>query len=96
MKARIFALMLALAMLLCVFTACGNSTDVLTSEQAQQIALEEAGLSADEATNIHTHIVTEDGIPCFNVHISAGDEEFSYLISAADGTIIASGDQVQH
>lgn len=88
MKTRIFAILLVAAMLLCVLTACGGGADVITSEQAQKIAIKEAGLKSADVTDVHTHIVTEDGTPCYNVHITADGKEFSFVIRAADGEIL--------
>lgn len=96
MKKRLFVSLILVAVLLSLFTGCGSKSDVLTKEQAQKIALEEAGLTEKQATDIHTHIVTENGIPCYSVHITAGGKEFSFVISAADGTVLASGNQTGH
>lgn len=96
MKKRIISLLVLVALLLGVFTACGSKSDVLTTEDAQAVALEQAGLTKDQATDIHTHIVTEDGIPCYNVHISSEKGDYNYLISAADGTVISGGEGSGH
>lgn len=96
MKKRIITILVLAALLLGIFTACDNGTDVLTSEQAQAIALEQAGLTKDQATDIHTHIVTENGIPCYNVHISSTEGDYTYLIAAADGTVISGGEGSGH
>ena len=88
MKTRLVAILLLAALVLSVFTGCGGKSGVLTGEDAQKIALEEAGLTADQVTDVHTHIVTENGVPCYSVHITAGEEEFSILINAGTGEII--------
>ena len=95
MKKRVLSLLVLVTLLLGVFTACGNN-DVLTPEQAQKIAVEDAGFTVKQATDIHTHIVTEEGVPCFSVHFSAGGKDFSYVISAADGTILSGGEGSGH
>lgn len=87
MKNRIIAMILLLVLTLGILTACGNS-GVVTQEQAQKIALKETGLTASEATDVHTHVTTVDGIPCYSVHITTADGEFSIVISAADGTVM--------
>lgn len=79
-----------------LFAGCDSKSDVLTKEQAQKIALEEAGLTEKQATDIHTHIVTEKGIPCYSVHINAGNKEFSFVINAADGSILSSDNETGH
>lgn len=96
MKRRILVCLILSALVLSLFTACGSNNDVLTAEQAQKIAAEDAGFDVKQAEDIHTHIVTENGIPCFSVHFSAGGKDFSYIISAADGTIISGGEGSGH
>lgn len=95
MRFKILSLILVIVMLLGVLAGCGKD-DVVTTEQAQKIATEAAGLSADDVTDIHTHIVTEDGIPCYSVHISSAKGEFSYIIAAADGEILSGGEGSGH
>ena len=89
MKNRICAILLLVALILSAFTGCGGRSDVVTAEQAQKIALADAGLSADAVSDIHTHVTDQNGIPCFSVHITMGDTEYSYIISAADGQILS-------
>lgn len=96
MKKHIVSILLLVVLVLGVFTACGSKNDVLTPEQAQKIAVEDAGFTVKQATDVHTHIVTEDGVPCFSVHFSAGGKDFSYVISAADGTVISGGEGSGH
>lgn len=96
MKKRIVSILLLVVLVLGVFTACGSKPKVLTSEDAQAVALEQAGLTEDDLTDIHTHIVTENGIPCYNVHISSEKGDYTYLIAAADGTVISGGEGSGH
>ena len=87
MKKRILALCLALTMLLGVLAGCGKS-GAITEEQAMKIAKEKSGYSDDQITDIHTHLTTENGIPCYSIHLTTADGEFSYLIHAGTGEII--------
>lgn len=87
MKIRIIALVLILVMTLGMLAACGKKGPV-TQEEAQKIALEEAGLTESQVTDVHTHVTTVDGIPCYSVHITTADGEQSVVISASDGTVI--------
>lgn len=87
MKTRIISVLLLATLMLSLLTACGGS-ETVTSEKAQQIALEASGYTADQVSDIHTHIVTEDGIPCYSVHLTTEDGEFSYVIHAGTGEII--------
>ena len=98
MKKRIVKSMLAMTLAMSMILAgCGSKkSDVLTAEQAQAIALEQAGLTKDQAGDVHTHIVTENDIPCFSVHISSSAGDYSYVISATDGTVISGGEGSGH
>lgn len=87
MKIRMIALVLILVLTLGMLAACGKKGPV-TQEEAQKIALKEAGLTASEVTDVHTHVTTVDGIPCYSIHITTADGEQSVVISAADGTVI--------
>ena len=88
MKKRILALVLAFVMVLGVLAGCGKSGAV-TEEQAMKIAKEASGYSDDQITDIHTHLTTENGIPCYSIHLTTvNDGEFSYLIHAGTGEII--------
>ena len=97
MKKRILITLLVATTLLSLLAGCGSKkSDVLTAEQAQAIALEQAGLTKDQAGDVHTHIVTENDIPCFSVHISSSAGDYSYVISATDGTVISGGEGSGH
>lgn len=96
MKKRLITVFVLTALLLGVFTACSKEPKVLTSEDAQAVALEQAGLTKDQVTDIHAHVVTENGIPCYNVHISSENGDYVYLIAAADGTVISGGEGSGH
>ena len=96
MKKQVILCLVLAALLLPILAGCGSGPDAITGEQAQKIAVEDAGFDVKQATNVHTHFVTEDGIPCFSVHFSAGGKDFSYVISAADGTVLSGGEGSGH
>ena len=87
MKIRMIALVLILVLTLGMMAACGKKGPV-TQEEAQKIALKEAGLTASQVTDVHTHVTTVDGIPCYSVHITTEEGEFSIVIGASDGSVI--------
>lgn len=91
MKKRLIALVLLVVLALGVFTACGNKSGAITAEQAMAAAFQDAGVSADDASNVHVHVMDKDGIPCYSIHFSAGGKEHSVLISAADGSVVGYG-----
>lgn len=87
MKKQIIALFMLAVLLLGGLTACGKKS-ALTGEEAQKIALTHAGLSKSDVKDVHTHIVTEQGIPCYSIHITTDAGDFSVIINAATGEVI--------
>ena len=61
----------------------------LTKEQAQQIALDHVGLSADQVTRLRTEYEIDDRIPQFDVEFHQGNWEYEFEIHAEDGTILS-------
>lgn len=88
MKKKIIALMLVTVLLCALAAGCGGDDKIVTEEEAKQIALEEAGISESDATDIHTHMVTEMGLPCYSIHITTESGEVSVIIDIATGEII--------
>ena len=60
----------------------------LTKEQAQAIALDHAGLKADQVTGLHVEYEVDDGIPEYSVDFRKGDQEYDYTIHAQTGKIL--------
>lgn len=87
MKRKIFAVLAVSVLLLGILCACGKS-GALTAEQAQKVALEDAGLKQKDVSDVHAHVVSEDNVPCYSIHISTEDGEYSYLIHAGTGEIL--------
>lgn len=77
MKKRIISLLLVAVLALTLFAACGKKT--ITTEKAQQIALETVGLKT--AHHIHVDVQEYENKPCFVVHISEGEQEFYVYVS---------------
>ena len=65
------------------------SENYIGSEKAQQIALENAGLSADSVTFIRTHLDYDDGRAEYEVEFYQGNVEYDYDIDAVSGTILS-------
>ena len=96
MKTRVIAILLLAALALSLFAACGgNKSGLLTAEEAQKIALKDAGIPARKA-EVHVHVTTLDNVACYNVHITTSDAEYEYFISAKDGTILQKSDEITH
>ena len=61
----------------------------LTSEQAQAIALEHAGLSADQVTYLRADYEVDDGVAQYEVQFHEGRWEYDYEIHAETGEILS-------
>lgn len=89
MKKRMIALFLLLVLALSL-VACNKNT-VLTDAEAQQAALEAAGVTAAQASNLHTHFNIVENVPQFEVHFSANGKEYSYIIHGQTGEVLSNG-----
>ena len=65
-------------------TGSGN----ITIEEAQNIALSHAGVSAADARFTKTKLDYDDGISKYEIEFVVGTYEYDYEINAANGTII--------
>ncbi len=81
------AILTITALLLCLLTGCGSR--VISASEAQNIALKDLGVSANEVQDAHTHVLTEGGKPSYSIHITVGDAEYEYVVSA-NGEILSS------
>jgi len=69
--------------------AAAESTQLLTKEQAQQIALDHLGFTADQVTRLRVEYEIDDGIPQFDVEFHQGDWEYEFEIHGENGKIIS-------
>lgn len=68
----------------------GGST-AITEDQAREIALADAGLTAEEVTFLKTKLDRDDGRLVYDVEFYTADyTEYDYEIDAADGTVLSS------
>ena len=65
----------------------GDTT--ITQAQAENIALEYAGFTADRVTRLRTEYEIDDGIPQYDVSFYEGDWEYEFEISAKDGKVLS-------
>ena len=98
-KTKKIMLMTALMCMMLIFTGCGSSTDNgastvsdnISMDQAIEIALSSAGISRDNAANLHVeydeHEDDASG-PVYNVIFHADGSEYDYTIQALNGTIV--------
>lgn len=67
-------------------TATGNR---ITREQAENLALEHAGLTADQVTGLRAEFDTDHGYPEYDVEFRYQTREFDYEIDAETGEILS-------
>ncbi len=66
------------------------TTAAVTPEQAQQIALDHAGFTADQVMGLRTELDRDDGIVHYDVEFHQGQYEYDYEIHAQTGQILKS------
>lgn len=64
-------------------------THNITLEEAQKIALDHAGLTADQVSRLHTEYEIEHGIPQYDVEFHQGTWEYDYEIHADTGEVLS-------
>ena len=69
--------------------AASGPSGKLTREQAEKIALDYLGLTADQVTHMHSEYEMDDGIPQFDVAFHQGDWEYEFEIHAENGRILS-------
>ena len=69
--------------------APAKSQELLTKEQAQQIALDYLGITQEQTTRMHTSFERDDGIPQYDVEFYHGDWEYEFEIHAENGQILS-------
>lgn len=69
--------------------ATPSNEGLLTKEQAQAIALEHAGFTADQVERLRTEYEIDDGIPRYEVRFRQGRWEYDYEINAETGAILS-------
>lgn len=67
----------------------GETTAKITKEEAEQIALKHANLTAEEVSYLRSEYEMDDGIPQYDVHFRHGAVEYEYEIHAETGNILS-------
>ena len=66
-----------------------DPSQLITPEQAQTIALEHAGVTADEVTGLHAVMDIDNGRQEYDVEFRVGHLEYEYEIDAVTGQILS-------
>ena len=88
MKLRWIALLLVVAMVFTLCAAC-KSDKLHTDEEAQKAAVEAAGFTLEQVSDLHTHFNIEDGTPQFQIHFNHNGQEYEYLIHGRTGEVLS-------
>ena len=88
-KKILAAAALASAVVLGVFTGCGNDSDI-GREAALEAAMNDAGVSESDATRLKVSEDRDDGRKVYEIRFDVAEKEYDYEIQASDGTILSS------
>ena len=69
--------------------AADASADAISQEDAEKIALEHAGLLADDVRQLRTEHEIDDGVPLYEVLFYHENLEYDYEIHAETGEILS-------
>lgn len=95
---KLFALALALCLMLCLLAGCGEKDAVLTADEAIMVALKDLGVTAEDVQDAHVHIVEEEQV-AYSIHLVLADANYEYVIAANGGKILSVenlGDEALH
>ena len=88
---RMIAVIIAVLMSATIFVGCRQNNDVdptVTKEQAQSIALADAGLTADQVTRLYIHFDRDNGSVYYDMSFYYDNTEYEYDIDAVTGNIL--------
>ena len=88
MTKRMVSLLVIVVMLASLLVACGNDGP-LTTDDAKKVVLSDMGVKEKDVDSIDVHITTVDGVACYAVYVSIGDEHMEYLVNGRTGEILA-------
>lgn len=66
-----------------------TEAQLLTKEEAEAIALKDAGFTAQQVTALRTEYDLDDGVKEYEVEFRSGDWEYDYTIHAETGAILS-------
>ena len=73
-----------------------GSTTTITEDEAKNIALNHAGVSASDASFVRAHLDWDDGRQVYEVEFYSGNNEYDYEIDASTGDIISYDYDAEH
>lgn len=77
-------------------SATQGSSETISEDEAKQIALDDAKVSASKVNNIRIQLKRDDGRLQYEVDFYVDDSEYEYEISALDGTILSMDTEIKN
>lgn len=75
---RIICVAIVMCLLCTAFAACSTK---LTAEQAYEVVLNDLGEKASMAGQPHIHEGMFGDIPCYNIYVTVGNENWYYAVT---------------
>ena len=72
------------------------AAETITDAQAKEIALADAGLTADQVTFDRIEMGTEQGASVYEIEFKTGSMEYDYDVAIADGEIVEESWEIRH
>lgn len=69
--------------------ASSDTSEIISAEKAQSIALAHAGLQANQVTGLRAKYEIDDGVPLYEVEFRSGRWEYDYEIHAKTGAVLS-------
>lgn len=85
MKKTFLVVIFVMILCLSLLAACGDQA--LTADEAINIALKDAGRERSEVS-VHTHVGTQGGKPCYEIHVEVDGEGYTCCIDSETGEIL--------
>ncbi len=85
---KIIATLCILAMILVLSACAGGNNPKITADEALNIALEQAGVTRQQITNLKSYLDREDGRLVYEIDFDANGVEYSYDINAKTGAVV--------
>ena len=88
---KMLSILLLAVLVLSLFAGCVADDETIAQEKAVEIAMEAVKADPKTAT-AHVHISSYEDMPCFSIHVYAGEDSYEVLIDAATGEVLNVGD----
>lgn len=95
MKMRLLSLLVVTVLLISLLAACDipiaekPKEGELTAQEAEEIALEDAGLTREQVKRLYSEYDYDDGVSRYEVQFEHEKLEYEYEIRASDGKILS-------